>query len=127
MKTLAFNLVAALDSAIGSDYLHQMSAFQKGAASAVATQMKILCMTHHVGLLLVDEIQNAAETASKNRQVKPLLRFLVELTNDTSTAVFFVGTPMPGTPSTEPETACECIFRTASMENPIGIGSIRFH
>lgn len=30
----------------------------------------------------------------KNRQVKPLIKFLVELTNDTSTAVYFVGTPL---------------------------------
>ena len=43
---------------------------------------------------LVDEIQNAVETAQRNRQVKPLLKFLVELTNDTSTAVYFVGTPV---------------------------------
>lgn len=94
VKTLALNLVAALDRAIGSDYLHQLISLRSIAASAVATQVKILCMTHHVGLLLVDEIQNAVETARKNRQIKPLLKFLVELTNDTATAVYFVGTPI---------------------------------
>ena len=93
VKTLALNLVAALDRAIGSDYLNQLTSLRSVATSAVATQVKILCMTHHVGLLLVDEIQNAVETARKNRQTKPLLKFLVELTNDTSTAVYFVGTP----------------------------------
>lgn len=94
VKTLALNLVAALDRAIGSNYLHQLISLRSIAASAVATQVKILCMTHHVGLLLVDEIQNAVETAQRNRQVKPLLKFLVELTNDTATAVYFVGTPV---------------------------------
>lgn len=94
VKTLALNLVAALDRAIGSDYLRQLISLRSIAASAVATQVKILCMTHHVGLLLVDEIQNAVETARKNRQIKPLLKFLVELTNDTATAVYFVGTPV---------------------------------
>lgn len=93
VKTLALNLLSALDRAIGSDYLHQLISLRSIAASAVATQVKILCMTHHVGLLLVDEIQNAMETAQRNRQVKPLLKFLVELTNDTATAVYFVGTP----------------------------------
>lgn len=93
VKTLALNLLSALDRAIGSDYLHQLISLRSIAASAVATQVKILCMTHHVGLLLVDEIQNAVETAQRNRQVKPLLKFLVELTNDTATAVYFVGTP----------------------------------
>ena len=33
----------------------------------------------------MDEIQNAVETAQRNRQIKPLLKFLVELTNDTAT------------------------------------------
>lgn len=93
VKTLAFNLVAALDRAIGSDYLHQLASLRSVATSAIATQIKIICMSHHVGLLVVDEIQNVIETAHKHRQIKPLLRFLVELTNDTSTAVYFVGTP----------------------------------
>lgn len=94
VKTLALNLVAALDQAIGSDYLHQLTSLRSVAASAVATQVKILCMTHHVGLILVDEIQNAVVTARRNRQVKPLIKFLVELTNDTCTGVYFVGTPL---------------------------------
>lgn len=94
VKTMAFNLVAALDQAIGSDYLHQLISLRSVATSAIATQIKILCMSHHVGLLVVDEIQNAVETAQKNCQVKPLLKFLVELTNDTSTAIYFVGTPL---------------------------------
>ena len=93
VKTLALNLVAALDRAIGSNYLHQLTALRSAAASAIAAQVKILCMTHHVGLILVDEIQNAVVTAQKNKQVKPLIKFLVELTNDTCTGVFFVGTP----------------------------------
>ena len=93
VKTLALNLLSALDRAIGSDYLHQLISLRSIAASAVATQVKILCMMHHVGLLLVDEIQNAVETAQRNRQIKPLIKFLVELTNDTGTATYFVGTP----------------------------------
>ncbi len=93
VKTLALNLLSALDRAIGSDSLHQLISLRSIAASAVATQVKILCMTHHVGLLLVDEIQNAVEKTQRNRQIKPLLKFLVELTNDTATAVYFVGTP----------------------------------
>ena len=44
--------------------------------------------------MVVDEIQNAVLTARKNRQEKPLLRFLVELTNETMTSIYFVGTPV---------------------------------
>lgn len=94
VKTLAYNVLAALDRAIGSNYLDSLTSLRASSASAVATQVKILCMTHHVGLILVDEIQNAVVTARQNRQTKPLIRFLVEITNDTSTAVYFVGTPL---------------------------------
>lgn len=94
VKSLALNLVAALDKSIGSNYLNQLTSLRSVATSALATQVKILCLTHHVGLLLIDEIQNVVVTARKNKQVKPLIKFLVELCNDTCTSVFFVGTPI---------------------------------
>ena len=94
VKTLGYNIITALDRAIGSGYMDSLSALRSSSASAIATQVKILCMTHHVGVIIVDEIQNAVVTARKNRQVKPLIKFLVELTNDTSTAVYFIGTPL---------------------------------
>ena len=84
----------AIDKAIGSSYARQLTSLRSAAASAIATQVKILCLTHHVGLILIDEIQNAVTTAQKNKQIKPLIKFLVELTNDTCTAAFFVGTPI---------------------------------
>lgn len=94
VKALAYNIITALDRALGTQYLDSVSALTAASASAIATQVKILCMTYHIGVLVVDEIQNAVLTARKNRQTKPLIKFLVELTNDTSTAVYFVGTPM---------------------------------
>ena len=71
-----------------------MNLTTSGSASAIAVQTKILLTNHHVGLLVVDEIQNAVLTARKNRQEKPLLRYLVELTNETMTSIYFVGTPL---------------------------------
>ena len=47
VKTLALNLLSALDRAIGSDYLHQLISLRSIAASAVATQVKILCHSIH--------------------------------------------------------------------------------
>ena len=67
---------------------------RSASASAIATQTKILLANNHVGLLVIDEIQNAVLTARKNHQEKPLLRFLVELTNETMTSIYFVGTPI---------------------------------
>lgn len=94
VKTLGLNIAVAIDKAIGSNYAQQLTSLRSAAASAIATQVKILCLTHHVGLILIDEIQNAVATAQKNKQIKPLIKFLVELTNDTCTSAFFVGTPI---------------------------------
>lgn len=94
VKTLGYNIMAALDKAIGSQYLQASQWLRSASASAIATQTKILLANNHVGLLVIDEIQNAVMTARKNRQEKPLLRYLVELTNETMTSIYFVGTPM---------------------------------
>lgn len=91
VKTLAFNILSAIDRAIGSEYFTQ-AANQSMAASAISTKLKIICMNHHIGLIVIDEIQNAIQTATKNRQLKPLIKFLVELTNETSTGICFCGT-----------------------------------
>lgn len=94
VKTLGFGIMAALDRAIGSKYLQSTQGLRSASASAISVQTKILLTNHHVGLLVVDEIQNAVLTARKNHQEKPLLRFLVELTNETMTSIYFVGTPI---------------------------------
>lgn len=94
VKTLGFGIMAALDRAIGSHYLESTQGLRSASASAIAVQTKILLTNHHVGLLVIDEIQNAVMTARKNRQEKPLLRFLVELTNETMTSIYFIGTPV---------------------------------
>lgn len=93
IKALAFNFISALDNAIGTSYLPRLSRVRTLAVSALITQVKILCVTHHVGLLVVDEIQNAVLTARNSGRMKPLIRFLVELTNDACSSVYFIGTP----------------------------------
>ena len=94
VKTLGYNIMAALDKSIGSQYLPAAQWLRSASASAIATQAKILLANHHVGVLIIDEIQNAVLTARKNRQEKPMLRFLVELTNETMTSIYFIGTPI---------------------------------
>ena len=94
VKALVFNIAMAIDRAIGSEYFDRMAKIRSMSASVLANQIKIICMNHHVGLIVIDEIQNAVTTAERNRQMKPLIRFLVELTNDTNTSVCFVGTPI---------------------------------
>ena len=93
-KTMAYNIVRALDMAVGSNHLDYLLRAHAGSASAVATYIKTLCVTYNVGLLVVDEIQNVVATAQRTNRIKPLIRFLTELTNDTCTAVYFTGTTL---------------------------------
>ena len=81
-----------MDRVIGSDYFQVISHQSRMSASALTTQLKIICINHAIGLIVVDEIQNAISTAEKARRIKPLITFLLELLNDTCTGVYFVGT-----------------------------------
>lgn len=91
-KTMVYNIVHALDKAVGSNHLDYLMRTHSNAASAVATYIKVLCLTYHVGLLVIDEIQNVVATAQRTNRLKPLIRFLTELTNDSCTAIYFTGT-----------------------------------
>lgn len=93
IKALITNVFKAIDQAIGSAYLatNSRASMSIGALSA---QLKIICQTHHIGLLVIDEIQNLVTTARDGKQTRPLVRFLVELTNETNTAIWMVGTPI---------------------------------
>jgi hypothetical protein len=92
IKTLAFNIISAIDRAIGSDYIRNGNVLKSISSSALMAKLKIVCMNHHIGLIVIDEIQNAIMTATRNKQIKPLIKFLVELTNETTTSICFCGT-----------------------------------
>lgn len=92
VKTLVFNILAAIDNAIGSDYFTQVTKQGSIAVSALTTKLKIICLNHRVGVIVIDEIQNAVQTAMKTKRTKPLIKFLVELTNETATSLLFCGT-----------------------------------
>ena len=91
-KTAAFNIVRALDNAVNSDHLDYFTKTKSGAASTAATYIKVLCQSYQVGMIVIDEIQNVIINSERTKRVKALIRFLTELTNDTSTSVYFVGT-----------------------------------
>lgn len=92
VKTLVFNVFAAIDKAIGSSYFAQSANIRSASTSSLTTKLKIICLNHYIGLIVIDEIQNAILTAERNKQTRPLMKFLLELTNETSTAICFCGT-----------------------------------
>lgn len=88
VKTLALNIIEAIDRAIGSSYCELSGKMTHlPSTSALATRVKILCLTHHIGLIVIDEIQNAILTASRTNQDRPLIKFLVELSNEACTSI----------------------------------------
>ena len=96
-KTMSYNIVKALDQAVGSNHLDYLLRMRSTASSAVSTYIKVLCLTYHVGLIVIDEIQNVVVQAQKTNRVKPLIRFLTELTNDSATAIYMSGTSLAET------------------------------
>jgi len=93
LKALSLNIISAVDKAIGSNYFIETSKAIRLSASALAIKVKIICANHHVGVLVIDEIQNAVLSAKKNHNTTPLIKFLVELTNETCLSICFSGTP----------------------------------
>lgn len=92
VKTLTANVARALDNAVGTHYVDSRIMPKSLSAGAAALMLKQLCINHHVGLLIIDEIQNAVLTAHVAHQTSRLIKFLVELMNDTATSVFLIGT-----------------------------------
>ena len=135
VKTLALNIIEAIDRAIGSSYsdLNQRVA-RLPSASVLATRVKILCLTHHVGLIVIDEIQNAILTASRNKQSKALIKFLVELSNEALYQHLLCGHPVrrgplfvPGasqTPDPGPASAPPCARTASTVTSYMNCGRI---
>ena len=93
IKTLGYNIASAVDKAIGSHYVNNMLLNKTSSVGAIALMVKQICLNHHVGLVVIDEIQNAVQTAKETKQTNKLIKFLVELMNDTCTSILLVGTP----------------------------------
>lgn len=93
VKTLALNIMSQIDKAVGSTFFEDMvSRNRTASASTLAIKVKIACLNHRVGLIVIDEIQNAVLTAERTNQTRNLIKFLIELTNEACVSICFVGT-----------------------------------
>lgn len=93
VKTLATSILVAIDKAISSEYSYDIVRNSKESViGRLIERVKIACLRHHVGVIIIDEIQNAVATATKTKQIKPLIKFLVELTNEACVSTCFCGT-----------------------------------
>ena len=92
IKTLGHNIGYAIDKALGTNYSTTLWRCTRETVGAVALTIKQLCATYHIGVIVLDEIQNVIAMNTVKRQNARLIKFLIELMNDTSTAIILVGT-----------------------------------
>lgn len=91
IKTLAINIIESVYKALDIDTT-KLDFMRRLSNSALCQKAKSLCLTNHVGILVIDEIQNVILSSETRNQSRPLVKFLVELTNDTNTSICMVGT-----------------------------------
>lgn len=92
VKTIAINILSAINLALGYGPYNPGNV-SRISTSAFCQNAKSLCLTYHVGFIAIDEIQNIITYAANKKQTRTLIKFLVELTNDTNTSICFIGTP----------------------------------
>lgn len=93
IKALCLNVLTEIDAALGSDYTAALSTNAKeNTLTKLMMRVKMACLRHRVGIIIIDEIQNVINTAVKARTTKTLLKFLLELTNASYVSVLFCGT-----------------------------------
>lgn len=87
VKGLLLEILRKVDEAIGSDY------YKKSLKIRVTTDMLIGCVSqvaiNHIGLLVVDEIQNVVGNSHGNS----LVAMLTQLINNSGISICMVGTP----------------------------------
>ena len=89
VKDLCLNIAGAMDVILGTQYkkLVEAGRTEHGMARAIAG----ITALHTVGLIVIDEVQNACIGRPIERQ--RLTRFITKLMNSMSTRIMLVGTP----------------------------------
>ena len=90
LKGLCMDFFRGLDDLLGTSYSEQYSS-RRATLDRMMIAMSRLCVSHNVGVLIIDEIQNLC-SAQKGVPEK-VLNFFVTLVNTIGIPVIMIGTP----------------------------------
>lgn len=88
VRSICLSILDEVDRISGSDYMEQYLR-RRATTDILVSHISRICRHLHVGLIVIDEIQNARNRAGLN-----FLDFVVQLANATKASICFVGTPL---------------------------------
>ena len=89
LKGLCIDIFLAVDRLLGTNYFRKFGSVKNNSEDTMLAQVAQITHTHHLGILVIDEIQNLA-TARRNSA--DMLNFLVKMDNIIGVPVIRVGT-----------------------------------
>ena len=113
-KGLLFSILTGVDNLLGTNYV-QRSIRTRATTDMMIAQLANTCL-QHVGLLVIDEIQNVVA----HKQGRTLIAAVTQLINSSGTALCLVGTPECGDSFTQ---AFHLARRTVGLE----YGPLEYH
>lgn len=90
IKALCLNFFQKVDSILGTNYSRTYAGNGSRSANAMIPYIATVAANHHLGILVIDEIQRLNSASSGGR--KDMLNFFVQLVNTIRVAVVLVGT-----------------------------------
>lgn len=90
VKALILDIYLQIDALLGTTY-HVHAEKTRATTDVLVSQLSLILRSNHVGLLIVDELQNIAYR--KGTGGSKFLNFLVQLINSAGIGVCMVGTP----------------------------------
>ena len=96
VKAMCTDILLQIDRILRTEYAVKAVRRQSVTLDALVAQLSQLCITHNIGVIIIDEIQNVLSASTKSGNHGRLVRFLVQLMNDTGICAVLVGTPEVG-------------------------------
>lgn len=91
IKMLMMNMIFAIDKLVGTEYSLQVKNLRNNTELFMLLIKKTF-INYNIGIVIIDEVQNLVKTSENNKRKQQLIKFLVELMNDTTTSIILVGT-----------------------------------